>query len=253
MIIAINYATWNYRLAQRMNSRQARKFGADIVREYSIKDLDRQFVNQNKEILNQARGGGCWLWKPYILLNALEQAKEGDYVIYTDSGSAFVEPISLLLQSLEESGQSIMVFCNDKMEYQYSKRDAFILLGVDEERIAFSNQICGGYIIIRKNEENVAFVKEYLDFCCDKRIITDADNVLGQENYEGFVENRHDQTVLSLLCKKRGILPFRDPSQWGNNSEVFTKEVLERSRYPQVIESHRKSRIFSTKQLKYYK
>lgn len=253
MIIAINYATWNYRLAQRMNSRQARKFGADAVQEYSIKNLDRDFVNKNKEILNQARGGGCWLWKPYILLHALEQAEEGDYVIYTDSGSAFVRPISLLIQSLEESGQTIMVFCNDKMEYQYSKRDAFILMGADEERIAFSNQICGGYILIKKNAENIALVREYLTFCCDKRIITDAENVLGQDNYEGFIENRHDQIVLSLLCKKRGISPFRDPSQWGNNRDVFTEEVLERSRYPQVLESHRKSKILSTKQLEYYK
>ena len=35
-------------------------------------------------------------------------------------------------------------------------------------------------------------------------------NQLGKENYEGFRENRHDQTVWSLLTKKKNIAPLKD-------------------------------------------
>ena len=31
-------------------------------------DIDNDFINKNKSILNCNRGGGYWLWKPYIIL-----------------------------------------------------------------------------------------------------------------------------------------------------------------------------------------
>jgi len=39
-------------------------------------------------------------------------------------------------------------------------------------------------------------------YSTDKRIITDDPNTQGLPNYKGFIDNRHDQTVLSLLIKK---------------------------------------------------
>lgn len=253
MILAINYATSNYRLAQKMNSRMALEHGADRIREFSHKSLDERFLKENEKIFQNSRGDGNWIWKPYIITKTLEEIEWGDYLVYTDSGSAFINDISLLIGCMQRDKQEIMVFCNDKMEYQYSKRDAFLLLNCDQKEYAYSNQICGGYIIIKKTESSVGLMKDYLKNCCDPRLITDAPNVMGKENYPGFVSNRHDQTVLSLLCKKNGILPFRDPSQWGNDEKFFSKEVLERSTYPQVIESHRKSHIISKRQLEYYK
>lgn len=212
MLLEISYATLNYKLAQIMNTRQARRFGADSVREYTPGSLDKNFIKQNKEIFEHKRGAGYWIWKPYIILDALDRVKEGDYVFYTDSGSAFVNKISYLTDALEVSKQEIMVFCIDQKEYCYSKRDAFVLMECDEPAIAYSNQICSGYILVKKSRDTVQLMEKYYQFCQDFRIVTDCDNVMGANNYDGFIENRHDQTVLSLLCKKNGIKPFRDPS-----------------------------------------
>ena len=46
------------------------------------------------------------------------------------------------------------------------------------------------------------FLQKLIKYSTDKRIITDDPNTLGLPNYPGFRDNRHDQTVLSILFKK---------------------------------------------------
>ena len=253
MILAINYADDKYKVTQKFNSKRALRFGADKVREYSPDDLEADFREKNNEILNKPRGGGYWAWKPWIILDALNLVAEGDYVVYTDSGSAFVNKMSYLLKAMQDAQTDIMVFCLTHLEKYYTKRDAFILLDCDEEKYTETPQICGTYIIIRKTVRTVEFVNEYLEKVQDWRIVGDDENVLGQQNYQGFVDHRHDQSILSLLCKKHGIKPFRDPSQYGLNKEKFSVEVNRRSTYPQIIESHRNPTLDSFAKLKYKK
>jgi hypothetical protein len=231
----------------------AKKFGADKVIEYSPKDLSDEFKEKNKDILQYQRGDGYWVWKPYIIKDALSKLKEGDYLVYTDSGSAFVNKIKLLVDAMNRENTNIMVFCINQIERKWCKRDALILMDCDNEEILNSSQICGTYIILKKCKETSDFVDEYLYYVQDRRIVTDEPNVMGKDNYPEFKENRHDQTVVSLLCKKRGIKPFRDPSEYGNNYDEFTNEVLARSTYPQIIESHRNPDIQSVFQLNYKK
>ena len=54
------------------------------------------------------------------------------------------------------------------------------------------------------------------------------------------------------MCKRNGIKPFRDPSQYGNDPLDFIPEVLNRSNYPQVIDSHRNGNIDFSIELPYY-
>jgi hypothetical protein len=94
-------------------------------------------------------------------------------------------------------------------------------------------------------------MQECLAYATDRRIITDEENVLGVPNYPEFVENRHDQTIWSLVCKKHQIAPFRDPSEWGNDYSRYPEDVIKRSTYPQVIESHRHRTLRYSFELKY--
>ncbi|SFO22136.1 hypothetical protein SAMN04487831_11277 [Pseudobutyrivibrio sp. UC1225] len=242
MILAINYANDKYKVSQKYNSKTALRNGADKVVEYSPSSIDGLFRKENEEIMSAIRGDGYWLWKPYIILDALDKVKQGDYVIYADSGSAYVNNIKKLIASLELSKQDIMIFSLSKKEKYYSKRDAFVLLDCDFPEYYESPQRIGTYILLKKNSNSVAFVEEWLKYSQDKRILTNDDNVMGLDNYSGFIENRHDQTVLSLLSKKHNLMPFRDPSQYGfeeGYSEVVGEDVIKRSSYPQIFDSHR--------------
>ena len=128
-------------------------------------------------------------------------------------------------------------------EKHWSKRDAFILMDCDSEQYTDTPQRCATYIFLRKTPATVTLIDEYLWYAQDPRIVTDMPNRLGKENYEGFKENRHDQTIWSLLTKKHGIKPFRDPSQYGDFSGhlKWSKDILDRSTYPTILCCHRRN------------
>lgn len=246
MIIAISYANETYRKAQKLNMKTALKWGADKVICYTPEDIDEEFYEKNREILDSKRGNGYFLWKPYFLNKAYKELNEGDYLIYTDSGSVYVNKIQHLIDCMEREKVDIMVFSleNELLERKYTKRDAFILMDCDETRYADTPQSIGGYVLLKKTPFVEKFLQEDLKYAQDPRIITDDDNVMGIKNYEDFIAHRHDQSVWSLMVKKYGLKRFRDPSQYGLINH-YEEEVEDRSSYPQIINSHRMADIDS--------
>lgn len=250
MIIGINYSDTNFKNAQKLNTWSLYHNGkVDKVIEYSPKDLDADFIERNKEILSMQIGGGYWLWKPYIIRKAYNLLNEGDYLFYCDSGTVILKPIQTLIESMEKASTNVMPFQLTFPERMYSKRDAFVLMECDSSEFSDSKQRLAGYMILKKatpcsNKPNFfadldLLLTQWLHFSMDARIITDQPNAMNLPNYKDFIENRHDQTVWSLLTKKYGIPAFRDPSQYGENTEKFDEDVVKRSLYPIVIDLHR--------------
>lgn len=238
MIYEINFADENFRSAQKFNSKMAKRFGADVVVEYGPDNIDDKFKKDNLAIWGNKRGCGYWIWKPYITQKTLEGINEGDYLLYMDSGSCIVDDIHILIDIMVRDDIDIMLFCLHSLEKYYSKRDAFVLLDCDKPDFAETPQRCATYFILRKSNKSVKFVNEWLHFAQDRRIITNEANTMGLPNFDGFVENRHDQTILSLLSKKWGIQPYRDPGKSGLDMK-YAQDILNRSPYLQVFDDHR--------------
>lgn len=240
MIIAVNYADKKFLRAQKLNSRTARKWGADKVIEYGPQDIDEAFRRRNREILDAPRGGGYYLWKPYFYRKAYDELGEGDYLVYIDSGAVYVNKIQYLIECMEREKVPLMIFSleQERIEKGNTKRDAFVLTGCDEAKYTDTPQSIGGYFICKKSPEVEAYLDEVLQYAQDIRIISDQPNVMGLPNYEEFTDHRHDQSVLSLMSKKYGFRRFRDPSQFGLVNHYET-EVERRSTYPQIVDSHR--------------
>jgi len=246
MTVAINYANELFYNAQKLNTRTAKRKGkVDKVWEYYPDSIDKDFAEKHKDILSQKRGDGYWLWKPYIILDAIDKIKDGDYLIYTDSGTIYTDKVKHLTDCLRST--DILVFNVGTKECEYTKRDAFVIMNCDTPEYAESKQRLGGYIVLRKSEFSRMFVAEWLNYATDIRVISDDDNVMGKPNYEGFIDHRHDQSILSLLSKKYKIKAYRNPSQYGmRKKEVMSfeeKEILERSTYPQILYAHRNGKI----------
>lgn len=91
------------------------------------------------------------------------------------------------------------------IEKYYTKRDVFLLMKADSPIYTDTYQFMGGIQIYKKTKFTEKFLEELLHFSKDKRLITDSPNTQGLANYEGFIENRHDQSILSLLTKKYGL------------------------------------------------
>ena len=197
----------------------------DYAEALDLSALSVPFQIVHQEQLRKRKGAGYWLWKSYIILHALlHKLNDGDFLLYHDSGMYFVGDAGPLFKACEDVKPSILTIHSDYKEQMYSKRDAFILLDMDNPIVYASDQTqrLAHLIVAMKNCETIQYFMEYLAYTMDFRITSDKDNVLGKPNFEGFVGNRHDQTVHSLLSKKWGILEMRDPCTCGRNA--FSKQ-----------------------------
>ena len=213
MIYAITYSNELYDNPKKWNLKSALENGADVAIGYSPTDIDNEFYSKNKKILDCVRGNGYWLWKPYFILKKIQEMNYGDYLVYADAGSVYVNNINILLKKMEANNDEIMVFDQPYFEREWTKRDALILMDCDKEEYCNSHQIMATFIVLKKSDRIVRFIEEWLAYCEDERIITDNANIMGKENYPEFIENRYDQSVLSLLAKKRGLRVYDNPTQ----------------------------------------
>ena len=116
MIVAINFADIKFIRAQSLHSKTAKKHGADNVIMYSPDDIDGEFFLRNKAILTEKRGFGYWLWKPYFIRKTMNMVKEGDFIIYSDAGSAYINDIGLLIDVMRRDKTDVMCFCINQIE-----------------------------------------------------------------------------------------------------------------------------------------
>lgn len=248
MKIAINYADEAYKKAQNFNTKTAyAKGNVDQVIEYTRDNIESSFLESYKNILNQKRGGGYWLWKPYIIKRTFNVAKEGDYIFYADSGSYYINSIDYLINVLNKENLWLMSFQLPFIEVEYTKRDIFEAFGLWSNKEKKRNQRLATFILTKKTKESENFFDEYLEYATLGSIITDSPSKHQPEDIH-FVENRHDQSIFSMLCKKWKIPAFRDPSEYGLKPDLYyfhdnkpiTITELEKSVYPQIMVSHRK-------------
>jgi len=237
----INYANKIYQNSQKVNSQTGLEVGGfDRVISYSYKDIDADFYQKNKRIFNQRRGDGCWLWKFYFIKKSLMLLNEGDFLFYCDSGATFIAPINQLINACVKADQDVIPFELVLQEKYWTKRDAFILMDCDRPECTETKQILGSFSLWRKSLFSMQFIEACLEYGQDARIITDMDNQCGFPDYEGFAAHRHDQSIFSLMTKKYKLIPFRDPSQFGNGREADYAN----SEYGQIlIHTRRKNRL----------
>lgn len=214
MIIAISYGDDNFSQSLNYNMRTAKKYGkADVTIAYGPSDIEKDFKKKHNEIFQCIKGAGYWLWKPYIINKTLEEVEDGDYVVYSDSGTFYRQNIALYINAMKQKNTSVYVGEVNYLEKEYSKRDAFVYIGVDDMQFENTMQYDAAFLIVKKTKFTVKIIKEWLDYSCDIRIISDNENVCGLNDYDGFVQNRYDQTVMSLVFKKNGIFPMKNASQ----------------------------------------
>ena len=208
-IIAISYGNEKYQRQLKVNRKSALEIGmVDEYYNYGPNDIDKEFKKKNKDILSQKRGNGYWLWKPYFILKTFkEKMNEGDFIIYTDAGILYLNSTYNIIDFMKKKNAEMWgIQMPIRKEKIWTKRDAFILLCLDSPFYSETPQYMAGIQIYRKSKFTEKFLEDLLYYSQDKRIITDMPNTLGKKNYKGFRENRHDQSIFSLLIKKYGLV-----------------------------------------------
>ncbi len=225
----VTFATKHFELNQKILEYSALHCGGfDEVRSWSSEELRKtQFYEKHKTVLDQKRGAGYWLWKPYIILKALQDAKEGDYVAYSDCGQTKQYLSRSIKPLLDKCSQNRGVLPGVNIPHwgnstKWTKRDCFVLMGCDAPVYWNHCQIQASFSVFQKNSSSLNFVQEWLAGCEDQRILTDMSNACGLPDFSDFVEHRHDQSVLTLCAVKFGYdglgssrqqQPYTDPEK----------------------------------------
>lgn len=223
--ILINYADENYKKTQRFNSWTGKKIAKfDKVYSFGPQDIEKEFYRENSKILNETRGNGLWLWKPYFIYKVLSESKDGDIIFYCDSGSFFIRNIEELIKSMRID-ESIWVSDIPLLESCFTKPECFEVMECNVNKIKYSNQIQATFLMIKSCEESKRFIKEWLDLCMNYELLCPKGNLqCSEKKGDNFIVHREDQSILSLLCKKNNIKPHLDPSQRGKFQESYYNE-----------------------------
>jgi hypothetical protein len=217
----ISYATSEFLPLYHELSVSLKRYGITRQKVFSPNDLiQTPFHRANQDVLEAPRGAGYWLWKPYIILEALWHLAEGDILFYADAACRFIASPKPLVRLAQKEPSGLIAFHLRPLQAsEWCKRDAFILTGCDAPSFWDSDKVMGGLLLFRKCDRAMQLVTEWLDWCCRPGVLTDAPSQLGEE-LPGFREHRHDQALLGLLLKKHGIEPYRNPSIWGNHLKM---------------------------------
>ena len=211
----ISFATPEFSQAAALLKKSARRFGIDCEiftpQSVSIKQL----AARNPEIMQSRRGAGYWLWKPWLLLETLRDSPAGSLVLYTDAALTFVSDPTPMLALAQAHPIVLFEQYHEALQRVATKRDCFVALDADDPAHWNTPQLVGGVQLYCACQAALDFVSEMLAASADRRTLTDDENVMGKPNLPEFRYHRHDQSVLTIVARRRGLPVFPDPTQYG--------------------------------------
>jgi hypothetical protein len=223
----------------------------DDVVMFGPEDVDPSFkhVGDNNATLH-ASPVGLWLWKAYIIRKALLGMNDGDCACYSDSDTTLAQDPSGLMCLAQNSRFGVVGFTGNHREEKFTDEDSFRLMGMSLPEVKSTQQSAANYHCWQKRPASVRFATEWLTYSQDRRILQDhkdymkvsdellvsqrekgatkppmatADTVCGYPNSDIYDDHREDQSVLSLVMKRWGIMTFPEPSQWLTSTAVRTR------------------------------
>lgn len=179
--------------------------------EIDLKNNESFWEKHGNFIENNSRGYGYWIWKSFLIKKELDHLNENDILIFCDAGcqinkhgkQRLLEYIDLLYMNHDNYG--LISFQLEFKEMWYTKQKIFEYFDCDESS-KHMLQCAANIIIIKKNSHSMNIINEWYNSCNHYHLINDE---IGNEDHS-FRENRHDQSILSILCNKYGSIKLLD-------------------------------------------
>lgn len=170
-------------------------------------------------------GFGFWVWKPQVILQAMELVEPGDLVHYVDIG-CHLNPhgaarLQVYFATALTSETGVMAFyagppgalheygpgrpVSPVRDGLWCKGDLLDHLAVRERPDIIDTPIVeAGHVVVRVGAEARDVIAAWAAVpAADFSLIDDTPS--RAPNPEGFVQHRHDQSIFSILCKMRSV------------------------------------------------
>ena len=172
------------------------------------KDIDKKFQKKYQDILSNEKGGGFWIWKYYFINKVFNKLDDGDILIYSDAGSTFNyesrKKLENYIESLISSKTGNLRFFSNLPENNWTSKEIFEYFNISPfSSFGISGQYIASTILFQKNINSTNLLDDFNKLLehAPKLITDDYDD---QNQIKEFVENRHDQSIFSILSKLYG-------------------------------------------------
>lgn len=203
----------NFSIGKSRIKKQAENFEVfDSILEFGESDLENNaFWEEYAKPMMAPRLGmpgryyGYYACKPYFVLKALESIPENEVLLYVDSGCELNKNgLEKLQQYYQECVETEGVFFTlDLPEIQWTKMDTYRHIIGDNDEYMMTRQIISGIFFLKNTSMMRDLVKNWMDICVEDggKYLDDSRSSLSNDSI--FIENRHDQSILSLLLKQK--------------------------------------------------
>lgn len=224
---------------------EAAKYGEfDEVLRMAQEDLEKDpvFWDRHKEFISKNhRGAGYWLWKSYITMTLLSSLNENDILVYMDAGCA-LWPTKAAKQRFREyveivrtHSTGVFGFSTEYPNKQWSKMDIFKHFNATSEEDLNKPQIMSGASLWRKCETSLKMATEWYETMAANYNLID-DTPSKEPNDPLFQENRHDQSILTMIFHKYGAPHTEKDELWDFRRNNYTRPFwAARLRYGQGL------------------
>lgn len=192
---------------------------------YTPEDLHMLF-DQNKDILKFKKGYGNMFWKGPLIHKVSKDMDNGDILIYLDADFILNEPVNFtdMTNEILRKEESIFFKVGEAeqkgyFEKFYTKKELLDYFEVDPHSGSGMNpQIMSGAQFYYINEPTREFITKYAEISLVPGLISDEFDP--DQQIDGFVDHRHDQSILSTLINYKILTPDKftildDPTQFG--------------------------------------
>ena len=211
--IFIAYADAALAYSLKRIGRQARRLNIfDEVILYTPADLSDEL--KAHPLMQHRKGGGYWVWKPWLIQKTLLEHEPGDIVVYVDAGSTLRKSpewnrLFGLMDRYDtlcfQYAETVPIFAHwgnasTKIKY-WTKKSALTFLDEYFHDNAYREncKVMGG-LLFMKNPDN-SLLRQWLDISLNHpELIVDPTGEEMKDQEPGFAYHKHEQSFLTALA-----------------------------------------------------
>lgn len=214
MKIFISYGDENFSASLRRICKEANDIKLfDKVIAYTQKDLPKEVTRCL--LMRYNRGGGYWLWKPYVIWKTMQRYPNA-IVVYADAGCTLNKNLNEWNYWFEsmKSTETLLTQYRENIDYGWENifNTSSVQISTWTKRITIDyfdellgskewhdySKIWGGFVIARNNS---CFIREWLNIMLTHpELVRDPEGEEINNQYDSFVAHRHDQSIITPLA-----------------------------------------------------